>query len=112
MLYSETCSELPSSKMAFSLRKSSNPENDGRINFKYHKTSELEQINESEEISINDDIEEYNLSQFNMKDTLLTVEDIKEGESEDYDTNSDTSLSCIKKESQELKLSRIESEEN
>lgn len=89
--YVENSEDLPSSQVPLHLRKSSSfmsdserPKYDGKIRFSFKKRGEsLDPINESAEL-VDDSIEEYKVSMINVKDTLLTVDEFCEGESEDY----------------------------
>lgn len=94
LTYIANSTDLPSSQLTLSLRKSSSIpsegdrfKNEGKLRFSFKKLGEsLEQINESAEL-VSDDVEEYKMSMINLKDTLLTVDEFicGEGESEDYE---------------------------
>lgn len=82
-VYTSICPSLPSTEVPLHERKTSLPERDGKIWIKYRKRTgeDLEQISESAEFD--DGVEEYKISEYNMKDTLLTVDAFDEGESND-----------------------------
>jgi hypothetical protein len=94
--YVEISDDLPSIKYRMNLTRETSfsqedqTKLDGRIKFSFKKMAEsLEQIDESAELRDEDDIEEYKMSQLNIKDTLLTVDEFNsiEGESQECNSN-------------------------
>ena len=111
LAYIETSTDLPSTHVPFHLRKTSREANEGNGRFSFKRGSDsLDQINESAEFGDNDELEEFKFSQINFKDTLLTVDKFQEGESQNYDSESEEILErgLAKQESDEISLIKKE----
>ena len=105
--YVENSSDLPSTYVPLHLRKTSANTNEGKISFSFKKASSgLEEIHEDEEY---EELEEYRMSQVNIKDTLLTIESFQDGDSDDSDCDNKFIHDTIdRKESDDIGLIKEE----